>query len=1040
VALGTLPLPDRLYGREPRLARLRTAYERVAAGGPSGLTCLAGAPGVGTSALLAEFAGEVRDAGGLVLTGTCEPGIPYSALTGALSGLGTRTGRPVAVGSGADVLVELVPALGALLGPQPPVPDLPALQAQARTRLAVRRLLAEVADAVRPLVLVLDDLHHADEASLDLLGALLGEEPVPYLLILAACRPHTPAVRDLGGAVTTMPLRPLPDAALTDLLADALGASRAGVGQLVRLVAAKTGSTPLSVRHFLYRLVDARAVRAEDDGWRWDLDAVRLVGAGTGPRELIGYRLGALPPEVRDLLATAAPTGTRLDPALLAVVTGTDAGTVTDRLDPAVPAGFLTPDGDGYRWAHDEVRLAALDLTPAEERDALRLRIGRAMLAGGYPAVEVVRQLNGVPELVVDPGERARLAALDLAAGQAAQRVGAVDAARGYFAAGLAALPDDPWPDLAVTLHMRAAEAEHVAGDQGRALHLLDQAMVRTVDVGRVEILTLHANLPRLSGEWDADAEPGLRALRLLGIDLPDSTPGWRSAADSALVTLRHRLSVVRPADLTGRPAMTDRRALAAANLIATLLPAARVRPPDWLALLAARGVTLALDHGGTAASGIPFAFAGLVLADQREHEAAELCMDVALALVDGTPYAAQTKAVVALSLPPWRRSVRFALGLLREAYGDALDRGDERFATANWILYQMHLFATGTHLDAVAGETRAVWEFLARQGGDPFAGMSNRAMDEILESLRGKGSGVAPAETPAEERLAAACRAGTLGRASSVVLTRRSWAAVLLGEYAEALELAETAQSVEPYGRGGFTTADRWFSHALALTGRYDSGSERQRRVWLAKLDELQAALDDWAAAAPDSFGYRALLVSAERARVAGAVDQAVAQYSRAMASAREHGCLPVEAIAAELGGRYAAARGLDAAAVAYWGRARTCYEQWGATRKVEQLDRALAELTRQPADSLAALAALESVRSTNALLDATIEALPMPLVVLDPQRRVQVASAKAVALLGTPVPPGTPLAELGVDGQPTEPVYDAGGRLVGYTLVLTP
>src|SRR5262249_34117870 len=151
--------------------------------------------------------------------------------------------------------------------------------------------------------------------------------------------------------------------------------------------------------------------------------------------------------------------------------------------------------------------------------------------AAGQP--NAVTHLNAVLHLVDEPAERALLAELNLDAGQLAQRRGAPEAARAYFAAGLAALPEDPWqrwPDLAVALHMRAAEAEQVAGDESRALHLLGQAMVRTnVDLSRVEVLALHANLPKLRGEWEADTEPGLRALRLLGIDVPDSAPEWRT-------------------------------------------------------------------------------------------------------------------------------------------------------------------------------------------------------------------------------------------------------------------------------------------------------------------------------------------------------------------------------------------------------------------------------------------------------------------------------------------------------------------------------
>src|SRR5207248_1654888 len=133
-----------------------------------------------------------------------------------------------------------------------------------------------------------------------------------------------------------------------------------------------------------------------------------------------------------------------------------------------------------------------------------------------------------------------------------------------------------------------------------------------------------------------------------------------------------------------------------------------------------------------------------------------------------------------------------------------------------------------------------------------PIVAMSNRAMDTILEALRGAGTGPTRPKTAAEAQLDAACRAGTLGLASSVVLTRALAGAVLLGEYDEAVNLAETAESVESYGRGGFTAADRWFYHALTLTVLSDGAPPEQRRAWSAKLDELQATLDDWATAAP--------------------------------------------------------------------------------------------------------------------------------------------------------------------------------------------
>jgi hypothetical protein len=134
-------------------------------------------------------------------------------------------------------------------------------------------------------------------------------------------------------------------------------------------------------------------------------------------------------------------------------------------------------------------------------------------------------------------------------------------------------------------------------------------------------------------------------------------------------------------------------------------------------------------------------------------------------------------------------------------------------------------------------------------------------------------------------------------------------------------------------------------------------------------------------------------------------------------MAAAREHGCLPGEAIAGELGGRYARVRGNTTAAIAFLTRARTCYEQWGAARKVERLDRVLADLSGPRLDALDLIARLDALQGRYDLLHAAIAALPVSAVVLDPDRTVVAGSGS-------------------VDG-PAKPLYDSDGRLLGYVIV---
>jgi PAS domain-containing protein len=145
-------------------------------------------------------------------------------------------------------------------------------------------------------------------------------------------------------------------------------------------------------------------------------------------------------------------------------------------------------------------------------------------------------------------------------------------------------------------------------------------------------------------------------------------------------------------------------------------------------------------------------------------------------------------------------------------------------------------------------------------------------------------------------------------------------------------------------------------------------------------------------------------------------------------------HGFVHGEAIAAELGGRYALARFETDTAAAYLDRARSCYRQWGAATKVSQIDQLLAavplrERPAAPVDQLDLLTAVKAFQAgiarenailrarltgANQILDAIFDRLPVGLILLNPDLTVRRASPRAIELIGLPIQPGTPHADL--------------------------
>ncbi len=189
---GRLPL----VGRQRELAVL---MERLtdAVRGVLTVALVAGEPGIGKSRLLEEVAAWARARGHAVLRGgavDAEGMPPYLPLIEAL-GAYVRAAEPEVLraraGVHATVLATVLPELALRLGDLPAGYSLPPEQARLRLFEAVGALLLALAGSGTPpgLLLVLDDLHWADAATLDLVCDVARRYPQAPLLLLGAYRP-----------------------------------------------------------------------------------------------------------------------------------------------------------------------------------------------------------------------------------------------------------------------------------------------------------------------------------------------------------------------------------------------------------------------------------------------------------------------------------------------------------------------------------------------------------------------------------------------------------------------------------------------------------------------------------------------------------------------------------------------------------------------------------------------------------------------------------------------------------------------------------
>jgi DNA-binding CsgD family transcriptional regulator len=538
--------PGVLAGRDRELAALRE-WRAEALAGRGRLVVLTGPPGIGKTRLAEELADGARRDGQRVLWGRAveergaPPLWPWRRILDAVGGGAERDRLTSERGSDSARSDDL---------------------AAARFRAAAAAADAlTTAAATADLLIVLEDLHWADHASLFLLRELAAELPGSRLLVLATCRegagdPWRAALGDLARlpGLQVMRLAPLGEAAVDKMLQTA---GLADDPDVVRFVHARSEGNPLYVTTL------ARVLGVQPNAG-YDTNAVaRIAGGSAEVSHLVSSLSDGLDDRGRDLLAAASVLGTEFSSGLAAAVCG-DGMEVTTALAAALAAaearGLVTglPNRPGtWRFTHALVR----DGIYASLRDDRRIALhGRAAAALEPLAREAPERGSEVAaHLLQAAPDRTALrqaAGWAAAAAEAAASALAFEDAAGYLATALA-----------------TAEAAGV-GDAERARLLIELATTE-YRAGQLATSLQHAVMAADAAERDrrfdllADAALVVRgighdpvAATLLGLcDRALADPGCPTARRARLLAQRAsalaELGDVEAADADSATAMT---------------------------------------------------------------------------------------------------------------------------------------------------------------------------------------------------------------------------------------------------------------------------------------------------------------------------------------------------------------------------------------------------------------------------------------------------------------------------------------------------
>lgn len=1016
-------IPQKLYGREREVEALLTAFDRIVQRSEAGetlqehlsseqptaaLLLVSGYSGIGKTSLVQEIYKPITQRRGYFITGKFDQyqrDIPYSAFVRAFASLigqlltETETQLAhwreqflLALAPNAQVMIEVIPELELIVGPQPPVPKLPPLESQHRFNRVFQNFIHVLTQPHHPLVIFLDDLQWADRASLQLLQ-LLTIAQAQALLLVATYRENEvqashplfqtlETIRQAGAEIQSISLMPLQKADVRQLLIETLHRADAEVDELADLVWAKTNGNPFFINELLHALYVEESLTFDEiqRRWVWSIAEIQQRDITDNVVDLLVNKIQRLPPIAQAVLRRAACIGNRFDLQTLIFVL--EAAGILAEPDPSVPIaalkeaaleGLVTPLSDRYKqlelgilpaedagqmvykFAHDRIQQAADSLNSAAERTLIHQQVGQQLLQNIPPVqreqrlFDIVNHLNLSSTLIATAAERYELARLNQSAGEKAKSAAAYDAALRYFRSGLELLPPDSWQTdypLSLSLSIQTAEAEYLNGNFSRSLELAAIALSQAQDLlDQVKVYELQMQIHISQLEMVQAVEIGLQVMQRLGIPLAPRSKDDMQAIE--LPDLQH---------LDDLPIMRDPAKLAAMRILKILCAPVFMAKPEIFPQIIITMIRLCLESGNSSLSAFAYGFYGLLQVGFDQLDTGYQAGLIALRFLDKFD-AKELKAKVYnlfnSNIRSWKEHARNSVAPLQMGVQSGLESGDIEwggYCAANLCSY---LFFTEPTLNSAIQQQAALID-LCIQIKQEIPTHFSEIWRQLGQIFQGDGSDplLLVGESFDEIQLLPRMIAAKSGTVLFVFYVAKTILTYSFGAYPQALQNVALANEQRGAALGFMQVAILNFYHSLALLAAYPQATHLEQQCYLEQVDANQHQLHHWAQHAPMNHQHRLDLVAAEKAKVLGQNWQAAERYDRAIQAARAQGYLHEEALAYERAGVFYLDCQKPLIARTYLQEAHYCYGRWGATAKANELEQRFPQLL-SPAQS---------------------------------------------------------------------------------------
>lgn len=785
--------------------------------------------------------------------------------------------------------------------------------------------------------------------------------------------------------INTISIEALNQADSNRLIADTLRCPEAVAIPLNQMVFAKTKGNPFFTREFLKYLHEEGLIQFNFDvgHWQCDIAKVKALALTDDVVDLMAIQIEKLPKHTQEALKLAACIGNSFDLKNLSIVHQNSVVDTAANLWTALVEGLVLQEIDNeklfinisskepkkipnfnstlpqYKFVHDRVQQAAYSLIPESQKQSIHLKIGKLLLS--HTPVEereekifdLVNQFNMAVELITDQSECDELATMNLIAGRRALASTAYATAAKYLTTGIQFLSSDSWEtnyNLTLALYEKAAEAAYLVGDFEQTEKLAEvvlasaKTLLEKVKVYEVKIQAYGAHNKALEA-----VNTALSLLKQLGLDFPKNLS--QSYIQSELEKTASNLTSKQIQNLINLPEMTEEQSLAAMRILSSAIVFAYQAVPELYLLFVLKQIDLSLKGGNAPLSAFGYVSYGVMLCGligdiESGYQFGKLAENL-LSRFETKEVSVKVLETFNQLVRPWKEHIKETLKPLVEVYSVGLETGDLEFAAYALYAYSYTAYFMGEELtklkQEMANNCNAIqqikqervfhWNEIYRQMVLNLLGVVENPYHLSDESYdEEKMLGI---------HLEANDRIGLLSLYFS-----KLHLCYLFQAFPQAVENAILGEKYLEGGIGQLVTPMFHFYDSLARLALYFEEDQPEQEHILYKVQANQEKMQKWAHYAPMNFLHKYYLVEAERHRVVGNNVEAMELYDRAITLAKEHEYINEEALANELAAKFYLEWGKPKIAQTYLTDAYNGYVHWGASAKVEDLEKRYPQL----------------------------------------------------------------------------------------------